>query len=283
MKKLFTFLFIGSMIASCSNDEVNEINEPETAADLETQVAEGLYDNSNLGIYEGVFTTLDGQLRATVLIEIDGKSEPAASFFMQSGDVKAVKADKTSKSSTESIHFSGEDFSFDFSVEENGSDPVVSNVTYMGKEGDVMIIKETSKAPVSPRTGTYWCLDCDTHPDLGAGKSQTFNAILVGGIDNPESDWEFQFTLGSDIFYGSAEQSNCDGAFGLTTCEVDGQGSGDSGPFYITGSHTYFSGNDTDSCSRIEGNIVYDSKFDNLDSELSFETDGPVGEDGNCP
>ncbi|MDT0651550.1 hypothetical protein [Autumnicola edwardsiae] len=309
MKKLFTFLFVGSMIASCSNDEVNEINEPEAAVDLETQVSEGLYDNSNLGIYEGVFTSLESNNRATVRIEVDGKGNPVASFVFPNGGLKAFRADqKLSKSSSEKIHFSDEEFDFDFAVNEDGTEPVISNVTYMGEKGDVMIVKETSKAAVTPRTGTYACLpgSCDTHPDLGVGKTQTFNAILQtsttsGNVaDDSRADVVFQVVLGSTTYYmnsstPSMEQTSCTErqrtiggvVFAVTRCQFSGAIQGGSGLATVNGTHRYgrqvsFSGTTGDfTCSDYFGTIVYESSILGT-SSMEFVSDDIEGEDDYC-
>ncbi|MDT0687440.1 hypothetical protein [Autumnicola psychrophila] len=283
MKKLFTFLFIGSMIASCSNDELNEVNEPETAVDLETQVAEGLYDNSNLGIYEGVFTTLDGKQRATVLIEMNGKDNPLVAFGFPDGQLKSFRSDaKASKASDDAIQFSGEDFSFDFSVEEDGSNPIVSNAIYMGKEGDVVIVKETSKAAVETKTGTYRCLNgCEDHPDLGKGGTQTFNSIATSDGMGNGADFILQVTLKNEVFPGTMTQTNCvANGRGATTCDLSGTIQGGSGPADVTGEHTYDNDNieQFEDCSTLRGQWVYDSAWFG-ESSLVFESDSASGEE----
>lgn len=286
MKKIIYFNELVVASFSCSQDsEVSDMNvDEQNAMNLDEQVAAGMFDNSNLGIYEGVFTTLDGQNQATIRIEMDSKNNPLVMFVFPEGDMKSFRSNsKAAKNQINNLHFESDSFEFDFDVNDDGSNPVVSNITYMEKKGDVIIFKETSKSAVSPRTGTYSCIDCGTHPDLGVGKTQTFNAVLRDGVGSPESNWDFQFTLGSKVYLGTGAQSGCETAFGLTTCDVIGEGQGGSGPFYINGSHTYYSADAVSSCSRIEGNILYDSYFNNLDAELSFKTNGPTGEGNNCP
>ncbi len=287
MKKLFTLLFIGSMITSCSNDNnINEIEEPEAAVTLEDQVAEGLFDNSSLGIYEGVFTTLDGSYRSTVAIQLDGKNVPTVSFLFPDGTKSSIKAASNLKAQAGTINFSNDKFNFDFSVEEDGTNPEVTNVTYAGKKGDIIIFKETSKGAVSPKTGTYDCVDCEGHPELGEpGALQTFNVVLTAGA---ESDMEIQLTLNDHTYYGNMTQSACQSsAFGdYTTCKLNGSIAGNTGPVTINPSntrttfHQYRSG--TGDCSTIQGVMSYTSSLFGGPFIMAFNTDDPVGPDGDC-
>ncbi|MDT0645173.1 hypothetical protein RM545_00600 [Zunongwangia sp. F260] len=302
MKKLFTFLFVGAMITSCSNDEINEINEPETAVDLETQVSEGLYDNSNLGIYKGLFTTADGKNRATVLIELDGKNNPVASFNFPDGNFEAFRAqNNVDKSQAGSLRFEGENFSFDFNVDADGADPVVSDVTYMGQKGDVMILKETSKAPVQTKTGTYTCEsgcfgdDDDTvpHPELGApGALQTFNFMLQG--TEGDSPIFMQYVLNSRTYTGDVLQASCDaGIFGnLITCELFAEPNlrGNTGPIRFRSLdnpdtsllfHEYASDGTGIACSSYYGTGIYRSSLFGR-STISIITDDAVADGGDC-
>ncbi|APG59115.1 hypothetical protein LPB144_01255 [Christiangramia salexigens] len=207
------------LLFSCSQDNISTEMEEEAKLNLEEQVAQGMYDNSNLGIYEGLFTTTDGQNRARVLIEIDGKNKPLAAFNFPDGELSSFRSQENmTKAKGGKLHFSGENFSFDFSVNEDGSNPVVTNVEFAGKKGDILIAKETSKAPIETKTGTYTCeTGCFTddedpipHPELGApGATQTFSFMLQGNPVSNGSVVDVQFVLNTKTYTGQAKFNNC--------------------------------------------------------------------------
>lgn len=280
MKKIFTLLFVGTFLYSCSGDGNSEINE-HAAVNLETQNNQGVFDNSKLGVYKGVFTTLDGQSRATLQIELDGKNDPTAEFnFPDSNKASLSSGNQVSKSaSTDKIKFSDTDFSFDFSVEEGGLNPIVSNVTYKGQKGDVIILKETSKAPVSPKTGTYSCLACNDHPELGQGKTQTFNTVLQNTADGT-SEVNLQATLIRRVFGGQLTQSGCSTREGLTQCNLNGELEAGSGPVVVSGTHLFdniISPSPDGDCSDLSGTFLYSTDLWG-DITMTFKTDAP----GNC-
>ncbi len=279
MKKLLSILFISTLLFSCSTDtEVTETATEDAVLDLPALVKEGKYDDSNLGIYKGVFTTLDGQNRATVLLELDGKTNPVVSFNFPDGDFKSFRAaegfgERSEGSSTGSLHFKGENFEFDFKVNPDGTDPKVSNVTYMGAKGDIIVVKETSRAAIITKTGTYSCLVCN-HPELGTGKTQSFNTIATSqsGMANGAA-FDIQATLGSRVYYGTMTQSGCNASRGLTTCSLTGTINANSGPVAVTGTHIYdSSGGVYPDCSDISGDWVYNSTIFGQ-SSLAFDSD----------
>ena len=287
MKKLLSILFVSTLLFSCSTDsEVIDTKEQDVVQDLPALVKQGKYDNSNLGIYKGVFTTLDGQNRATVLLELDGKNNPLVSFNFPNGDLKSFRSEEGSlynKSQNQgAIQFEGKNFSFDFKVNSDGSNPIVSNVTYMGAKGDIIVVKETSKSAVETKTGTYSCLDCSGHPDLGKGYTQTFNSIAQtqNGMGDGAT-FELQVTLRNWVYYGTMTQNSCvDAARGdITTCQLTGSIDGYTGTATVTGEHQYDNQDPTNfgDCSDLSGEWIYESPLFGV-STMSWESDGP----GNC-
>lgn len=296
MKKLFTLLTLTLFLASCSQDNDTTNIDPVSKQDMENQLSQGSYDKTDLGIYKGVFTTLDGQNRATVYIQLDAKGKATAEFGFPDGTKAPVSsAQKAAKGKVGSMSFSGNNFSFDFKVDSNGANPVVSNVTYMGEKGDIIIAKETSKAAVVTKTGVYECTsDCSNHPELGEpGAIQTFNTMLTGASN---SDMQVQFTLNRNSYSGMLSQSDCQpGAFGdFTKCKLNGTVMANSGPVTINPNnnrntyHRYRSDSRTGTCSDVVGVMTYKSSIFNNDPDepeqyvLEFRTDNPVGEGGDC-
>jgi len=289
MKKIFTLLFISTMLFSCSQDsEIVGENEL-VALSFDEKLAKGDFDDSNLGIYKGVFTTLDGKNRATVSIIINEKSTPTVEFkFANKEKISLIGNGHTEKAQEiNKMQFDQGDLKFDFSVDENGSNPTMSNVTYKNKEGAALMQKETSKAPINPITGVYTCIDCDSHPVLGKGFSQTFNFVFSGTGDG--ATVLTQGTLNGRVYGSTGTTSDVVGGNGLiqqnctvngtrTTCDLVTNGPvaffGDSGPVTIIGTHTYnneptSNGND---CSNIIAQMDYNSTRFGL-SELLIQTD----------
>lgn len=282
MKKIFTLLFASTFLFSCSSDtEVSEIND-QVSVDFETQFNQGAFDLSNLGVYKGVFTTLDGQNRATISIELDGKNNPSVSFGFPDGTKTALSSSQKAQKGQEisSMNFSGEDFKFDFSVQEDGTNPIITNMTFKGSESEGVVLKETSKSAVVAKTGTYTCIACGNHPDLGDGGTQTFNSIAQtqGGMNNG-AQFTLQVTLKRRTFSGTMSQTNCTDSRGdITTCDLSGNIQGGSGPAVVRGQHQYDNANPTTfgDCSSFIGTWTYDSSFFGI-STMSWESDAPAG------
>ncbi|AVR45960.1 hypothetical protein C7S20_12230 [Christiangramia fulva] len=321
MKKLLSIVFISTLLFSCSQDNgITDVQDEQTAqVDLEKLVAQGKYDNSQYGIYEGVFSSIDGN-RATVRIAIQEKGNPEVTFNFPDGSKTQLKSSGLTKASgnTNTSNFSGKDFSLDFTVNSDGTEPLISNVTYMGKKGDVLIMKETSKNAITPRTGTYSCISgCDTHPDLGKGKTQTFNAIIQtstsSGLtssgdtestvaDNSKNDIVFQVQLASEVFYmysgtPTMPQNNCQDrtrdvfipgvgtvTYNTTRCDFTGYIQGGSGLATVNGTHrfgrtTQYNGTTTDfNCSDFFGTFTYTSEWFGT-SNMTFQSDDDPGND----
>jgi len=302
MKKLFTLMFCSAVLFSCSteNDSMDLASDQEV--NFEEQLAKGAYDNSNLGIYKGLFTTLDGQNRATIYITLNGKSEPSVEFSFPDASKSVVRssANVSKGQSVDAISFDESGFKFDFTVEKDGSNPAISNITYMGDKGDAIILKETSKAAVTTKTGTYTCEtgcalsddDAVPHPELGApGAIQTFNFMLQGGNEGPIT---MQYVLNSRVYEGTALQGSCDpGIFGnLITCEIFAQPdlNGNSGPIRFRSLdnpntsllfHEYAADATGVTCSSYYGTGIYRSTLFGR-STISIITDDAVGEGGDC-
>lgn len=304
MKKLFTLLLCSVVLFSCSTEDNNEVTNNETALSFEDQLASGALDNSSLGIYKGLFTTLDGQNRATILITLNGISAPTAEFLLPTGDKNIVRASENlgKGQAIDGLSFNEGDFKFDFNVNKDGSNPTITNISYMGEKGDAILLKETSKGAVETKTGTYSCEsgcfgdedDSTPHPELGApGAKQTFNIMLADATDG-SSDITMQIVLNRESYTGSATQQNCAGNIdgSITTCEIYAEPdlNGRSGPIRFRTLanpdtslffHSYYTGTADLDCSTYFGTAVYRSSIFGR-STLSIITDDPVGDGGDC-
>lgn len=305
MKKLFTLLFISTLLFSCSQDSEDIASTEVETQDFETRFANGDFDKSNLGTYKGLFSTPNSEFRATVFLTLNGKSAPVVEFLFPEGNLKIVRSSqKTSKSQNiNKMYFEEGDFTFDFTVEADGSNPVMDNVNYQGIKGDVIIVKETSKAPVQAKTGFYICeTGCFTdtedtvpHPELGkAGSQQTFSYMLT----NPaigSSPITVQFVLNSKTYTGTVNQANCanfDGPGDYIRCGMFAQPDlrGNTGPIRFRnavsattsqGDHIFRKDADAYSCSTYRGIGYYESTLFGR-SVISFKTDQPLQNGGDC-
>ncbi len=314
MKKLFTLLFISTLFISCSQDSEVVGIEESNSTDFNTKFERGDFDNDNLGIYKGLITTTNSEMRATVHLTLNGKSAPVVEFGYPSGNKEVVRStEKTTKGqSINKMSFEEGDFKFNFSVDEDGSNPVMSDITYKGMPADALMAKETSKAAVQAKTGSYTCEsgcfddgvanggdDQVPHPELGApGAMQTFSFLLTGPNNgdpqDPDTVLTIQFVLNGVTYTGNAIHERCGPvAFStLTRCELRASDNlnGRSGPIRFRSlgnpdvglaTHTYNDPAQTASCSTYQGNAIYRSSIFGR-SVVAFKTDNTPGDGGDC-
>ncbi len=253
MKKLIMFLFVGALFTACSTDK-ELIESQDGSADYALDLS--AYDNSNLGVYKGVFSTLDSEARATFEIEIKKGTESRASLTLVGGqEVKFSTAAAIEEDvNLENVVFTSGDSSFKFSVNRDGSNPTFSEVFYVGSEGAMKAIKETSRLAVTTQTGTWGCT-------TGCSGSGTWNLMFTSGDGTGaygagtgmESMIMFN---GSDI--GTPDentQSDCVDAGDITTCDLLGATLNvptAGGPVFFEGTHSYTTAASSN-CSEASG------------------------------
>lgn len=283
------------LLFSCSQDSevVDMQNDNITALNLEEQVAAGIFDNSNLGIYEGLFTTEDGLNRATIKIEIDGKNNPLVSFELPNSGLTSFRSSKNAVKGQEgNLSFEGDDFKFDFTVGADGSNPTITNISYMGDKGEAIIVKETSKAAVETRTGYYTCTACGYHPELGDPEARKTMSFMLTNAANSQSDVDVQFVLNRRTYYGTMTQSNPQNdRFGRVITKLNGTIQANTGPITVNPAnnrntkHTYAGDGLSFDCSTYEGALLYVSSVFNDDPgepsgfSMDFFTDDSVEDD----
>ncbi|MDT0645862.1 hypothetical protein RM545_04110 [Zunongwangia sp. F260] len=293
MKKICFYLLGVFLFYSCAEDQLPTQEEgtipEENLTEFEQNLRDGKFDNTSFGSYTAIFTTKDASSRGSVAISIPFEGDPTSDVNLSTGNIIRAAAIESSKSQEdEGLTFSSGDLSFDFNVDDDGTNPEVSNVTYNGKAGDMMVVKNTSKAHAVPVTGTYSCVDCDSHPDLGTGGTQTFNFLVLGDTDNSGDangdEIRTQVTLKNRVFSSEEEGpggmlANCvDNGDGTFTCDVTSAGEGedmlvfygDSGPVF-TQNMTYTYATDG-SCQSYDGQLRYESSlFDTNVIELNSD------------
>lgn len=253
MKKLIALLFVGTLIVSCSKE--NEVTQAaDTSADYALDIS--AYDNSNLGIYKGVFSTYDSSQRGTFVMEVkEGNSSRASLTLVNGQEIKfntsAVIEEGTNLAN---IEFVSDGSSFKFSVDRDGGNPVFTNVNYLGSDSAIKVLKETSRGAVVAQTGTWGC-------DAGCSGSGTWNLTFTTGDgtgDYPSVDGNVTTMImfnGADIGGTTNEQNNCVDDGNVTSCELTGITStvgAVGGIIGWTGTHSYLTAT-TANCSQASG------------------------------
>ncbi|QBZ96714.1 hypothetical protein [Flavobacterium sangjuense] len=165
MKKLFFILFVGVFTFSCSSDDSSG------PALSDTPQAKVEFDNSNFGIYKGVFIGSSG----TVLINInnDGFLE-AILKIGGSTSIYTSTETATLNSAMAGLTFTNGSNSFDFSVTANGGDPTVSNISISGHpNATIKVLKEFHNVLAKVYLGSY-----------SGDDSGTFNVVIVDDVIN---------------------------------------------------------------------------------------------------
>jgi len=273
----FVALTTMMMIVSCTTEE----NDIGITDNLILDLASDAYQDSNVGIYNGVFTTNDGQQRGSIEVRIpaDEVSRPTAFLELSSGVSITLEGSEVVFKNTgiANLIFNADiATSFVFSVTATGKNPTIQNVVLNDIEGAMLIRKHTTRAPVVPIPGTYVCTDCGTHPVLNNSVTQTFNLLMFTTPDG-DSTFDTEVTLGMNVFTGTGAQDTCIVIGTETSCDISGSFAVSGAPINWSGTHTFnneaTSAND---CSGASGTWTFDS---NNFGMLS----GTFESDNSCP
>jgi len=278
MKKLITIMLAAVTIASCSTESDLQVNDD--PSNVIANLAAQTNDQSNIGLYKGVFTTLNAKYRGTVEIRVPQQMSnsnmnnyPSATLTLHDGKIIELKAQETVMVGADivDLEFTGSKARFLFSVNADGTEPLLAEENYLGMESGIIVLKETSLGPVTPITGTWTCDVCS--PFMGGGQTQTFNMISPGA--GGAGALTTQTTLSSTAYAGTGSQDNCNGPFlDINRCSVSGSfdpfGNGNNVTW--DGTHLY---RDTGTGSLFFGNWSWQSNSNGVLSG-EFITDGVV-------
>lgn len=254
-------LAASSILSSCSKDEQLETAEVTNFNALVTKAS----DLQATGVYKGTFASYDNENRGIVMIQINQAGKAQATLQFANGEETKLLADsQTSKSGlyTE-VTFVNDVASFRFSVAQDGSAPRVSGLELGAAEGSMKVLKETTRGPLLPISGTYTCDNCEIHPLLESGVTQTFNATTVSGGGNNEQQIVTQIILNGKDFGSSTgnTQSGCANSGGIRTCTIAGASATIIGTRAInwSGTHRFTPGGT--SCSEVSGTWSFNSQY----------------------
>lgn len=149
MIKIFLFLCIGFTFLGCNSADDSAsssalANKPEAKED---------YDDSNFGIYKGVFVGSSG----FVYVNINNNGDVSAKMVID-GDTYKFSASKsiTQDEDISGLLFTSGSNSFEFNVYGNGEEPLIKNISIASHPNAyVQIFKEYSFAQIKCYTGTF--------------------------------------------------------------------------------------------------------------------------------
>ncbi|PVW12325.1 hypothetical protein [Marixanthomonas spongiae] len=281
MKKLLYACIAAAFLVSCTVDNT-ELTEHEQ--DLTQELAT---DNSNLGLYKGVFTTQNSKYRAQVEIVFPNKNSlavsakqtiyPTAKMTTQYGDVYEAKASKiiNDGEAISNLLFTSKDFEFTFSADKNGNNVIIENVIFKSLASSILALKSTSNAPIVNLTGTYDCIDC------GNPEPMTFN-VMISNDGTGNQTYSTQMNFNGQTYFGDGLQNGCEVDTtnnNLTFCNAE-SGDGASSVGFTVGSNNYpveWTGqmtysNNTPNCSELVG-LWYFRRGTSAEKSGTFRTD----------
>jgi len=241
---LISFLMI---MMSCANDEpVLEDISTNTNQVLQEDLSQ--YENSAYGLYKGLFTTNNSEQRGVVEIEVIHDFEAMASIKLLNGNILSftgVPVRNENGSLTIQLH--SQNSSFEFFVEEDGSNSRINNAIFNNIPSFITMAKENIRGALITSTGLY----------TGSGFNGTFSIMFTDPASANGNSTSFTTQVmvnGNEIGTTTGNnQTNCvdDGTF--QTCDVSGV-SDTTSPIMMTwsGVHTSVVSTVTN-CSQFEG------------------------------
>ncbi|TBX69575.1 hypothetical protein EZL74_06780 [Flavobacterium silvisoli] len=147
MKKLFLFLILGALTLSCSSDSSSG------SSISNTPEAKSQYDNSNFGIYKGVFVGSSG----TVNINVNNDGSIVAILVIDGTTFTYTTTESVTLNSViNGLTFTNGSSSFDFNVDASGNSATITNIVISGHpNANMYVVKEFSDALVKCYTGSF--------------------------------------------------------------------------------------------------------------------------------
>jgi hypothetical protein len=181
-----TLLSITIIFASCSeNDPLITIND--SAEELPIALTQ--FDNSNFGIYKGVFVGSSG----TILVNLNNNGVISVSLTIDGVNYPFTSSETITENQQTEITFAYENNSFSFTVNADGSNPLITNVSIEGHpDASIIVVKENSSYVAQLYEGSYEGIDQNN--DQG-----TFNAIVFNGA---------VYILSKSSVYGSSSYAS---------------------------------------------------------------------------
>ena len=175
---IFSLIFVctSMFLYSCSKSSSNDNSSSSTLSN--TPLAKAQFDNSNYGIYKGVFVGSTG----IVLININNDSTLTATLIIDHVTYNFTTTQTVNLNQSTQIHFVNGTNSFNFNVGANGSNPYFSSISINGhSQASIVIVKETSNSLVRCFEGTF---NGDNYGTWnGVVKDNIFKGIALSDLD----------------------------------------------------------------------------------------------------
>ena len=285
----FLCLFL-ALFSACSTDPDDLVQEEEQVINTNDLIQD---ENRKVSTYKGIFATTRSEYRGTFILEIPGKFEelssvdPDASGVITlpngeqfSANVSEVKqSENLEKSSDVLVKFDSEDFSFNFTINEN-NEPVISDVIFKNQEGTIVVAEETTANSVTPITGTYKCTNCQDQDSPLNGiilnnAERTFNMLLTTA--DGTTNINIQALVISLQETQVISQQTCTNNSDYTFCVYRSGANATNQDLDWSGVHRYTSGGiNGERCSTLAGN--FDFNYENFGS-----IKGEFKSDSTCP
>ena len=159
------FILLSLILNSCTKSDDNQTTPTNLS---ESPIAKPQFNNSNFGIYKGVFVGSSGIINVNL-----NNDNTISSTLIINGVTHNFTTNQTIQQGQATlVNFVNGSNSFSFSVGANGSSPTVSNININGhSDAAIIAAKETSTTIVKCYEGTY-----------SGGETGIFNAITYGNI-----------------------------------------------------------------------------------------------------
>lgn len=212
-KQLLIFSILASaLFASCSDEEITISNDTSTDLEVaieqidfnpETAVPDSRFNETNEGLYHGIFVTLDTEIHAKIWININNDGHYNATVVSNQGERFRFTGVPTSREGY-TFSFVGERGSFDFDASDIDS-PLATNVIVDDKQAHIATVKDRAGQRAAAILGTYQDFD---DPDFNG----TWD-LLTDGTPNPDVFGfpmltEVVFTHNNGLVYSDSEFEN---------------------------------------------------------------------------
>lgn len=152
MKKIILLLCFGIIAFSCNRSD-DSASAPVGDGLATAPEAKAEYDDSNFGIYKGIFVGSSG----TVYINLNNNGSISAQLIIDGRVHNFTTSENVMEGiAINSLTFTSGENSFEFNVSATGEEPVIENITLKGHPNPYLqIFKEYSFAQIKCYLGTY--------------------------------------------------------------------------------------------------------------------------------
>lgn len=160
------------LFTACSKSDDDSSSSNNSGSGLSnTPKANAAFDNSNFGIYKGVFVGSTGNAE----INVNNDNTLSAVLKISGSTLTYTSAQTVTQNQASTVNFVSGSNSFTFSTSATGANPVISNITIAGHAyAGISLLKEKSDSLVKCYEGTF----------TSSGSGGTFNMEIKNNVMN---------------------------------------------------------------------------------------------------